>query len=737
MKLLFNKKGTLFFLLALFFAGSVFSRTSFSANDINNSDQLLYTAQNEIPGNINVSTLFLTRLGKKSVEEKPIPLTCVPQKIELLSGNEVQLRNAFGSARYNLSSGKLVWTWRLDDFPSKWNQCSRQCESPDGKWICLESSSGALELVQPGLGLQVKISDECNLSGKALVKWSADSKFFLYEENGCVYFASTDGAVKKMLPPQSMRKIGDGTLANVQWVGETIFYVDSDMLYCIDENELFTRGVYYSVVGCGTPVARLTTAFDSYHDSFWCSPNKKFMLYANENKSVSLYSIPKKFGFVSVREMDSLVGLSGSILDIQAFWTATNVPVLWIENLSYSKGKKSASVYKMDKGLSLLENYDEPGEIAVSPDGSSVAFSHKENLEIRKIDNWKKIAETVDEKVLSFKWKNNSSIIAGGVNTLFKWETLSSKKNWEKEVLYLSSVKKAAWDSGKIYAWLNNQNQCYEFDQIKNKWTSVGKKNMPAEKSTVMNGKFRVYTSECPNENFSNAIFVRSLTSPAFTYPLVSETGEERKLKGKVSIVFDATDGNEGLAQVLAALEIFGLKSTFFINGEFIRRYPMETCQIVASGNRCASGFFTTADLLSKDFTIDADFIRRGLARNEDEFFAATGKELELLWHAPLYRVNEMMINAGESAGYNYVDARNEFSDRVSFEDALNDSEKKYFTADGIVKSISENLCDGMVLCVDVGKIKGSRSDYLYEKIQNLIEEIYSAGYDIVPLTVR
>ena len=180
-------------------------------------------------------------------------------------------------------------------------------------------------------------------------------------------------------------------------------------------------------------------------------------------------------------------------------------------------------------------------------------------------------------------------------------------------------------------------------------------------------------------------------------------------------------------------LEDFGIRGTFFINGEFIRRYPMETCQIVASGSRCASGFFTAADLLSKDFEIDADFIRRGLARNEDEFLAATGKELDLMWHAPHYRSNQMMIDAGGSTGYMYIDAWNEINDRVSFEDSVSDKKSRYLGADEIISLTAENLHDGMVISVDVGNIRGSRFDYVYEKIHALIKTILLAGYEIVP----
>ena len=730
----FKKAALVFSLLcpALFPA---FSKTSFSVYDINSSNQLLYSAKLDFPGTASSSSLFECRLGKTSAENSPSLLTCVPEKMELLYGNVVQLRNSFGTARYSMDTGKLTWILRNDSFPAGQAECPRQIESPDGKWICVEDNAGGLSLIQSSSGVQVKISAVCPPSDSVLVKWSDDSKYFLYEESGTVYFASSEAAIKELLPPCSMRKIGEGSLESVQWIKENIYYANADILYRIEGRGLYTRGLYYAVTGYGTPVARLASPFDSLHDKFFISGDEKYILCVSGKKIASLYSLPDEFGFASVREMESLLGLSGSLLDINVFWSSRDIPYLWIENLSYSKGKKSASVYTMNKGLSLVETYQEPGEIRLSPDKKTAAFIHGKNLELRNVDGWTLVSKSEGEKMLSFRWLDSDSVIAGGCSTLFKWSRASSSKKWEKSVLYLSSVKCASWDSGKIRAWTELDSTCYEYNEKNNSWSASGKKNAPASSEYVANGKFRAYTAECPNAVFSDAVFVRSLAAPAYTYALIPETNVEKKSKGKVSLVFDAVEGNEGLAQVLSVLEKFGFKATFFINGEFIRRYPIETCQIVASGCRCASGFFTSTDLICDEFDIDADFIRRGLARNEDEFLAASGKELELLWHAPYYHADEMMVRAGTSAGYRYVDSWNEVNDRISFEDALSDAGTDYLSADEIIKRMVESLHDGMVISVDIGNIKGTRGDYLYEKLHALISAVLNSGYDIVPLS--
>ena len=725
-------KKIIFILLLIFISSPIFAKTSFQVYDIDSSNNLLYSAKLDFPGAAASASLFKIRLDKTHALGNPVPLTCVPEQMELLTENVVQLRNTFGTARYDMKNGKLVWILRNDDFPTGWYECSRQIESPDGKWICMQDSNGGLSLLQAATGIQVSISENCSASGGELVKWAEDSKVFLYEDGGGIYFASTDAGIKKLLPPASMRKIGKGTLNNVQWNKNNIYYADGDIVYKITEGELYTRGLYSSVTGCGNPVARLSNVFDSFHDKFFISPDEKYFLCVNANKTLNLYSVPKDFGFASVRKMESLIGLSGSILDVKVFWKTDGTPVLWIENLSYSNGKKSVSIYALDKSFSLLSTYENPADVKLSPDGNNLAFTYGKSLEIWNLDGWKLSGKSDGEKIYSFRWINSFSLIAGGENTL---HTLVKKESsLQKTVLNLSSVKNAVWENGKIKAWCESDNSCYEYDEKKNIWTLTQKSAVPANKGYAANGKFRAYTSECSNEHFENAIFVRSLVSPPVTYDLILQTGEQIKKNGKVSIIFDAAEGNEGLAQVLSVLESLNMKATFFINGEFIRRYPMETCQIYASGNRCASGFFTVADLFSPEFEINADFIQRGLARNEDEFFIATGKELELLWHAPNFHSNEMIKNAGESAGYSYVDSWTEVNDRLSFEDVLKDKSKIYKSADEIISCITENLYDGMVIAVNVGNIKGNRSDYLYEKLLLLIRSILISGFDIVPL---
>ncbi len=146
--------------------------------------------------------------------------------------------------------------------------------------------------------------------------------------------------------------------------------------------------------------------------------------------------------------------------------------------------------------------------------------------------------------------------------------------------------------------------------------------------------------------------------------------------------------------------------------------------------------FYTALDLTSnEDFLVDVNFIRRGLARNEDEFYDLTEKELSVLWHAPFYTTNKAVLEAGDLAGYTYVDRSMDPLDTITFEQAAVKDISTYKTATMIIQQIVSQLEDGMVIPVAVGVSGGSRKDFLYDKLDLLLVAILDAGYDIVSVT--
>ncbi len=738
----FFKKAALFLSLAIS-QSFVFAKVAFEVLDLSEDNRLLFSVSQEVPGTPSYKSLFMSGLGKKSAGGNPELLTCFPEEMEILDGGRtVQLRNRYGSARYGRDSASLRWIEKSSQIPVGYSHISKAAESPDGKWLCYveqkNHASGKLVLEQVSTGKKQTLVESIPFSyGSLPVKWAPDSASVLYENSGSVFFATPDAMFRNILIPENLRKIGAGTIKSVQWIsGGSIFYIRGDIIYKIQENELYTRGLYSPLVGTGTPLARLPSSFDSSHASFFCSDDGKQIALISSDRLASVYDLPSSFDFVSVRGVYPLTGLSGSVLAYDVFWSS-DFPVLWIERVSYDKGQISGSFYRLSDKMTPISDFNDVSRPVLSPDRRSIAFSSGGSLFALDLKRWTVRGKIDGEKVCSVKWCSPSVLIAGGGRSVFEWNLSSSKSGASgKKVLLVSSVDNAVWREGKIVSKIDGH--VFEHDFETGVWKEISASS-PSKTDSISgsgkNSRFRAYTASAQNPLYGNAIFIRSLTGPAITYPLCADTQVLNSNAKKVALVFDATESSEGLAEVLSWLERFGLKSTFFINGEFIRRCPQETRQILASGNECASSFFTSSDLLTQSFRVDADFIKRGLARNEDEFFAATGGELALLWHAPNYHANSLMKNAASESSYRYVDAWTKFSDRVSLEDAMLSGGKiPYLDAGSIIGRIEEDLHDGMIIPVNVGNVSGSRTDYLYEKLDLLICTILDSGYEICEL---
>ena len=136
--------------------------------------------------------------------------------------------------------------------------------------------------------------------------------------------------------------------------------------------------------------------------------------------------------------------------------------------------------------------------------------------------------------------------------------------------------------------------------------------------------------------------------------------------------------------------------------------------------------FFTTADLTANSFVINEDFIRRGLARNEDEFYSVSKNELMLFWHAPYYKTSPELISYGNNAGYTYVNSNQDFSEF----DEKNSSPEELITK--YYNEIKRN--GGGVIPVVGGFSQGVHAKPLYNYLDILISILIDGDFEFVQL---
>ena len=156
--------------------------------------------------------------------------------------------------------------------------------------------------------------------------------------------------------------------------------------------------------------------------------------------------------------------------------------------------------------------------------------------------------------------------------------------------------------------------------------------------------------------------------------------------------------------------------------------------EIVEAGHEVGSLFFTHFNMTDARFTVDAEFIKRGLARAEDEYHAVTGQELALLWHAPFYFANSQIIAAGRELKYAYVSRDVDTLDWVTA-DPGKAAADIYFPAAELVERIVAKKQPGSILPVLTGRPGGLREDYLFQKLDLLLDALLSLGYSVVPVS--
>lgn len=737
-----NKKvAILFFLLTM--ALTAQAEITFSAPELASDHNLLFGITQHNPGKTSYNTLFMSNI--EITEEKPLQLTSYPEKMDILNKGEIlRVKNRYGVTEYNIEKGTYLASYSNSQNPIPVDAVYSPAESvsPDGKWICTIEKTGpargSVVLKNIEGFLSVTLVEEVQLSYTTVpVSWSPDSKFLIYQKDGDLYFTEPETAFKTSQIPEKLRKIGTGSINNIAWASsQNLVYIADDLVYSIPIYEMYLRALYSDFVGVGKIIGRLPHNFSKY-DNFSVSPDCSSMVLINSQRTISYLELPGKATFVTQRYVGTQIASAGSTQSCTVFWDSKNTPVIWFQY--YNTFKYSSEAFKLAEStlptgravipvaLSLPEAVSFP---LLSPDGTQLLFKNTSNLYVYDITPWKQSAVLACKDVVSYVWGNNH-IFLGNPEAVIRWDYTKVSQN-SADVLFPSSAGEYRWNSETGNPVIKNSWGIFEYDSAQTSWIASDISQLP--EPSIVNSKYRVYLDTSPYSNYTNAIYIRTLEGLAKTEAFYISQQEKVSTKPQVALALDALDNADGLAYIMQVLEQYQIDGTFFINGEFIRRYPVETLRIAQSSQECASMFYISTDLVSiQDFIIDESFIRRGLARNEDDFYSLTQRELSVLWHTPYYSYNDQIVEAGNQAGYTFVHKAIDTKDTETF-DMLHAPASQYIYTDNVIENIINALSPGAVIPIAVG-INGERVDYLYQKLELLVIAIQEAGYDIVPVS--
>lgn len=760
-----------FFILPIFFlsAALLSAELTFGGLNLDKTDRLLFRAEAENPRFGSFTTLFSAELESGEVRQ----LTFFPEKLMYLSqSGQIQIQNRFGVFRIGSDFGHPRG---VKDFPSFINgdevesgKLQQVGSSPDGGYLLYLEPTGTAyaDLIMLDLreGGKTVVSRQLTLSfDNSMVDWSTDSMFFVYQKGASLYYYSMDQMRRDEVMAENLRLLGQGSLRNVNWGPQNhLYYISGSVLYRIHSAEFFTRSFYGDLLDAGQVMGKIPFRFDSNFDSFYISPDGEKLLFNKGGRNLILYFL---------NEDDYLS--TGSTVSLPYLYLPRNTRIrrlLWSDDDtvtiltgSIRSGESSTAVFRISLYSGDQNKLNEPlyftrmdesgvADMVLSPGKISVALLYSDRVVVKNYRTWASVMTYSHKGPLHVAWTADNELVIAGTETIKLYET---NKASATQVISLSQADSYGYDqAGELYA--RSGGNFFRFDDEKG-WIDAGTASVEFLPAEVVSDNYRVYLRDNPGEgNYTNMVMIRhireykttALSATGHAYEPFPEKDDpvdfvnfnhgSRIRRREVSLVFNAVDSVEGLTDILTDLNEYGISATFFINGEFMRRNPDAVRELAKSGHEVGSLFFSYFNMTDARYRISRDFIKQGLARNEDQYFNLTagegtkGKELALLWHAPYYFVNSEIIAASREMNYTYVGYDVDPLDWVPKAEA---GDGMYMPVPDLVERVMTEKKPGSIIPIRIGTVNGGRDDYLFQHLDLLINGLISRGYRIVPIS--
>ncbi len=131
----------------------------------------------------------------------------------------------------------------------------------------------------------------------------------------------------------------------------------------------------------------------------------------------------------------------------------------------------------------------------------------------------------------------------------------------------------------------------------------------------------------------------------------------------RIAITFDGNGSSNRTDELLELLQEQDLRVTFFVTGQFIRRYPEIVRHAILAGHEVGNHTFSHPHLTSYAQNHKHQLLpgmtrarfQEELRRTEEAFMAATGRRMQPLWRAPFGEENRILRGWALEMGYLHV----------------------------------------------------------------------------------
>ena len=218
----------------------------------------------------------------------------------------------------------------------------------------------------------------------------------------------------------------------------------------------------------------------------------------------------------------------------------------------------------------------------------------------------------------------------------------------------------------------------------------------------------------------------------------------------RVSLTFDGGSINNVADEILDLLKEDDVKSTFFLTGEFIRRYPQTVRRIILEGHEVGNHTWSHPHLTNfeqnrKQTTlpeITEEKMHDEFARTASLFQLVANADMTSIWRAPFGEYNQEILQWAATAGYQHVGwtVGRGWEETMDTMDWVADKNSTaYRTSDEIVEKILNHGkgkkygSNGAIILMHLGTHR--TDDFPHKKLPEIIDGLRKTGYEIFKVT--
>jgi hypothetical protein len=140
-------------------------------------------------------------------------------------------------------------------------------------------------------GVKTQVASQLERPEKQFpASWSPDSRRFVYEREGKLYYYMADSS--GIPENEKIRFIGEGRIDSVFWGrGGDFYYLRGSTLYRVRGTELFTRTLYADFLEIGVVAGKIPFEFDPCFDNFWIAPDARALLVSKGRRGLFYYPL--------------------------------------------------------------------------------------------------------------------------------------------------------------------------------------------------------------------------------------------------------------------------------------------------------------------------------------------------------------------------------------------------------------------------------------------------------------